>query len=272
MVTEAATAAEARGLQGAAATAHYLLSILHQEAGDTQRAETSTLRAAAAGRSADETTRANQLANTARCLLELETGISRSRKLIGEASEIVDQLGLELCELYWARGLLQRWDGDAETASASIARALALARKDEDRWREYKCLTWLAMIEQELGRNDDMQARCEDLGTVAARLGEDETPFVATLQALARLATDEVSAGEVLEDALRRLRNVDDKSYLAYALNSAARLYLRAGHLDQVRLYAAEALDAASAMRRDNEAESPVRCWHHVAKLNRAGI
>ena len=56
-------------------------------------------------------------------------------------------------------------------AIASIARALALARKDEDRWREYKCLTWLAMLEQELGRYDEMQARCAELRTVAARLG-----------------------------------------------------------------------------------------------------
>jgi len=62
--------AEALGLQAAAATGHYLLSVLHQEAGDAQQAETSTLRAAEAGRTADDTTRARQLANTARCLLE----------------------------------------------------------------------------------------------------------------------------------------------------------------------------------------------------------
>jgi DNA-binding SARP family transcriptional activator len=252
-VAEVANAAETLGLQAAAATGHYLLSVLHQEAGDTRRAESSTLSAAAAGRAADETTRAHQLANTARCLLELETEIGRSRDLIREAGGIVDSLGLELCELHWATGLLQRWDGEAEMAATSIARALALARKDEDRWREYKCLTWLAMLAQELGRYDEMQARCGDLRTVAARLGEDETPFVATLQGLALLAADQGSASDVLADALGRLRAVDDKSYLAYALNSAARLHLRAGRIDQVRLCAAEALHAASAMRRRNE-------------------
>ena len=92
-------------------------------------------------------------------------------------------------------------------AMASIARALELARKDEDRWREYKCLTWLAMIEQELGRYDEMQARCAELRAVAARLGEDETPFVATLQALALLAAGNASATDALADALRRLRD-----------------------------------------------------------------
>ena len=126
-------------------------------------AEASTLRAAAAGRAADDATRAHQLANTARCLLELETEIGRSRDLIREAAPLSTRFGLELCELHWARGLLHRWDGEAEMASASIARALALARKDEDRWREYKCLTWLAMLAQELSRYDEMQARCAEL-------------------------------------------------------------------------------------------------------------
>ena len=253
IVADAASAAEKLGLHAAAATAHYLLSVLHQEAGDSDRAETSTLRAAAVGRSADEATRANQLANTARCLLELETEIGRSRELIREGSAIVDALGLELCELHWAQGLLHRWDGEAELAVSSIARALALARKEEDRWREYKCLTWLAVLAQELGRYAEMQVRCEELRTVALRLGEDETPFVATLQALALLAGGDSSAPTMLADALQRLRAVDDKSYLAYALNSAAHVHLQAGRTDQAGLFAGEALAAASAMRRINE-------------------
>jgi DNA-binding SARP family transcriptional activator/tetratricopeptide (TPR) repeat protein len=248
-----ASAAEKLGLQAAAATAHYLLSVLHQEAGDTRQAEASTLRAAAAGRTADDSTLAHQLANTARCLLELETEIGRSRELIREADVFVRSLGLELCELHWARGLLHRWDGEAEMGCASLTRALALARRDEDRWREYKCLTWLAMLEQEQGRYDEMQARCGELSTVAARLGEDETPFVATLQGLALLGARKASALEIFANALERLRTVDDKSYLAYALNTAGCIHLRDGRIDQARLCATEALAAASAVCRNNE-------------------
>jgi hypothetical protein len=193
----------------------------------------------------------HQLANTARCLLELETEIGRSRELIREGSAIVAPLGLELCELHWARGLLARWDGEAEAALGALAQALALAHRDEDRWREYKCLTWLAMLAQELGRYDEMRARCQELRAVAARIGEDETPFVATLQALALLATGET--GAALTAALPGLRQIDDKSYLAYALNCAARLHLRAGRMGKVRACAAEALAAATAIRRGNE-------------------
>ena len=110
------------------------------------------------------------------------------------------------------------------------------------------------MLEQELGRYAEMQARCAELGTVAARLGEDETPFVATLQALALLAAGKASADDALADALRRLRAVDDKSYLAYALNSAAQLHLPGGtHRSGAPFAPAEALAAASAMRRQNE-------------------
>ncbi|MDO8981703.1 MAG: AAA family ATPase [Afipia sp.] len=252
-IAEATSAAEALGLQTAAATGHYLLSVLHQEAGDVQQAETSTLRAAEAGRAADDTTRARQLANTARCLLELETEIGRSRALIAEASAIAVPIGLELCELYWARGLLERWDGNEDQAVSSLARALDLARRDKDRWREYKCLTWLAMLERERGRYADMHARCTELETVAARLGDDETPFVKTLRALAGLATEEASADDALASALTRLRAVDDKSYLAYALNGAAHLYRHAGRTRQARLCASEALTVASVMRRHSE-------------------
>jgi tetratricopeptide (TPR) repeat protein len=211
------------------------------------------LRAADAGRAADGPTRAHQFANTARCLLELETGIGRSRELVAEAATIADSLGLELCELHWALGLLARWDGREDQATSSLACALAVARRNQDRWREYKCLTWLAMLALERGEHAEMHARCAELQVVAARVGEDETPLVETVQALAALATAEESAEAALASALARLRAVDDKSYLAYALNSAALVHRRAGRLEQARVHAGKALTVASVMRRRNE-------------------
>jgi tetratricopeptide (TPR) repeat protein len=252
-ISEATNAADALGLHATAATGHYLLSVLHQEAGDTRRAERSTLRAAEAGRAADEKTRAHQLANTARCLLELEAEIGRSRDLLAEAGTIADDLGLDLCELHWARGLLARWDGQEDFAHSSISRALVLARQNEDRWREYKCLTWLAMLAHESGRYADMDADCAELRAVALRVGEDETPFVETLQALVRLAAQDRRAKDALESALVRLRTVDDKTYLAYVLNGAARIHHKAGRIEAARQCATEALTAASVMQRPSE-------------------
>jgi hypothetical protein len=245
--------AEGLGLPAAAATGHYLLSVLHQEAGDTQRAERSTLSAAAAARPADDETRARQLANTARCLLELEAEVGRARDLLAEAGAIAASLGLALCELHWARGLLQRWDGRPDEAVRSLSQALALARQEEDRWREYKSLTWIALVERERGCFAEMQARCAELSTVAARLGEDETPFVESLRALALLATADPAAPQAMADALARLNAIDDKSYLAYALAEAARLHRRAGRPEDARRCAAAALELATIMRRRNE-------------------
>jgi DNA-binding SARP family transcriptional activator len=252
-VTAATRAAEQSGLGAAAATGHYLLSVLHQEAGDTLQAARSTLRAAAAGRASDEATRANQLANTARCLLELESRTEQARRLIAEADAISSALGLESCELHWARGLLQRWDGDMAGAICSIDSALTLARRAEDRWREYKCLSWLAVLEQELGRFAQMQARCDQLRSVASRLGEEGSPLTDTLRALAEMATTGASNTEALAKALAQLRAVDDKSYLAYALNRAAQLHWRARRVELARSCAAEALAVASIIRRRNE-------------------
>ena len=56
-----------------------------------------------------------------------------------------------------------------------------------------------------------------------------------------------------MASALTRLRAVDDKSYLAYALNGAAYLYRQAGRTKQARLCASEALTVASVMRRHSE-------------------
>ena len=53
--------------------------------------------------------------------------------------------------------------------------------------------------------------------------------------------------------ALAQLRAVDDKSYLAYALNGAARLHRQAGRVEQARLCAGGALTVALIMRRRNE-------------------
>jgi DNA-binding SARP family transcriptional activator/tetratricopeptide (TPR) repeat protein len=252
-ISDAVAAAEALGLNAVAATGHHLVSILDQESGDVHRAHTSSLRAAQVVRGTDPATSAQQLANTARCLLELEADVDQSRALIHEAETLAEPLGLELCELHWARGLIHRWGGEYDDAVPLLERALAMARDAEDRWREYKCLTWLAVFDLERGRTAATTARCAELMLVARKLGEAHLPFVATLEALARLSAGERGADKRLSCALDELRAVDDKSYLAYALNEAAVLHLRNGRVSEAVDCAAEALGVAETMQRNNE-------------------
>jgi hypothetical protein len=180
-LSQAIASVEEAGLHAAAATGHYLLSVLHQETGDTARAHDSTLRAALAGRGADRVTYARQLANTARCLIELETEIPRARALLSEAKDLLGPAGESTCELQWGYGLLERWQGNQDKTVGLIERALALAREPGDRWREYKCVTWLSMAELERGRYAAAQERCQELRTVAERLGQDEAPSADTI-------------------------------------------------------------------------------------------
>jgi tetratricopeptide (TPR) repeat protein len=249
----AVTAAEAMGLHAAAATGHHIMSILDQEAGDLERAHTHSLRAAQVGRGTEPATAAHQLANTARCLLELEADVVQARALVREAEALATPLGLDLCEVHWARGLVERWLGEHDLAAQRLERALSLARHAEDRWREYKCLTWLAVVDLERVRPSATTARCAELMQVARKLGEAHLPFVATLDALAQLSAGESGADARLDLALHDLRAVDDKSYLAYALNAAALIYVRNGHFVTASACASEALQVAGIMRRSNE-------------------
>ena len=68
-----------------------------------------------------------------------------------------------------------------------------------------------------------------------------------------RWQREKAPAEDALAEALAGLRTVDDKSYLAYALNAAARLHRQAGRVEQARVCAAEALKIALIMRRRNE-------------------
>jgi DNA-binding SARP family transcriptional activator/tetratricopeptide (TPR) repeat protein len=252
-LTTAVARARAAGLYAEAAAGFYLLSVLHQEAGDPGLAAESTMRAAAAGRDADQATAAGQLANTARCLAELEDEMGRARALVREAEAIAGRLDLEIAELDWARGLLQRWDGDLDAAAPLVERALALSRQAEDRWREHKCLTWIAIIELERGHLDLARTHCLELAGVAARMGDDDAPFARAVIALIQLAAAGPNGEAELARALALLRKVDDKSHLAYALNAAAQIYLGTGRPEPARTCAQEALAAATAMRRRSE-------------------
>ena len=74
-----------------------------------------------------------------------------------------------------------------------------------------------------------------------------------TLDALAQLASGEDRDDRKLVAALQQLRAIDDKSHLAYALNTAAALCLDMDRRDAARSYAREALSVAEVMQRTND-------------------
>ena len=242
------------GLQAEASAGLSALSILHQEEGDFARAKEDSLRAAEAGRTADPATSAGQLANTARCLAQIERDVPRARLLAAEAETLSARVGVDLPELSWALGLLRRWDGRSAEAAPLLERAAARFRLDQDRRRECMCLVTLAALELEEGRTAAAQARCAALRPLAERLHEagDEGPLAEALGALSGFAAGEGTADH-MDVALARLAALDSKAHLAHALNLAAEVRLSRGEGGDAASLAEQALAAATGVQRRSE-------------------
>ncbi len=254
-LSSAVAAAVAADLGADAATGYYLLSVLHQDEGHGAEAQATSLRAAEAGRSADAATSAAQLANTARCLIELELDVGRSRTLHAEAGAMLERSGRKAIDLFWSAALLKRWDGELDAAVPPMEEALQLAREEEDRLRECKCLAWLAAINLERGDPEATLACCEELRPLATKMGESgELPYVQALEALARLTLCLPGAAGGLEAAVQQLRVFDSKAHLAYVLNALADSAFAKGDLFEASRAAEDALVAAEATRRLSEA------------------
>ncbi len=264
--------AETLGLHEEAASGWEMLAYLRQRASDSGPAHAATLAAERMTRRADAATHCTQLANSGRCLLDIEADMQRGRELLAEAATQAAELRLEVMEIHWGRGLIARADGDLEAAHEALSNAVALARRAANHWRVFECMTWLAIVELEQGRHEDVLRHVDEIAAAAARMGQPQAPFAEALGALARQrqgggidevsgseqqpgqrGTDRTRAGPDLLSSLAALRELDDKAHLAYALNEAAAVALRGGRFDEAAGLAVEALAAAQAVRRPTE-------------------
>ena len=252
-IVRAIDAAQAHGLHAEAAAGWEILSYWRQQTGDAPGTQEATLAAERCTRRADAITHCRQLANTGRCLFDIEADVANGRALLAQAAALAAELELPVMELEWGRGLIARADGDLPAARASLERAVALARAAANHWREYECMLALATVEFELGRFDELLAHVEEVAVAASRMGESQVPFADALAALARLHRGERGAGAAVEAALAALRERDDKGHLAYALNAAADVALAAGDADSASGRAEEALAAATQVRRPTQ-------------------
>lgn len=279
-IESAIAAAEALALHAEAAAGWEILAFVQQRSSEPDKTLASTLAAERLTQRADPATHCQQLANSGRCLLDIEADPVRGRALLEEASELAAALGLRVMEIEWGRGLLARNDGDLDGARESLAGAVALARAAENHWREYECMVWLATVELEQGRFADVLRHVQEILAAAALMGDMPAPFAQGLAALARLRMREGTgdavhegagdaahegagdgphegagedAGEALAASLAALRALDDKAHLAYLLNEAAALALGDGRPEAAAACADEALAAARAVRRPSE-------------------
>ena len=250
---EAADTATALGLHNEAVSALHAQSWLQQWLNDTSGASQSALRAEEASRKADEITRCQQIANTGRCLLEVEQHIPRALALVDEAETMARTLQIDFVELQWALSHAVRWKGDLDRAHTLMTRAVELAREREERWREVECLIWLAMIDLDRRNSSTVEQYCDEIDEIAGRLDHALTPVSAVFRLLAQSIAGRNDLTSALDEALTSLREFDDKAHLAYALNFVADDALTRGEYSRARIAATEALIAAKAMSRSTE-------------------
>jgi hypothetical protein len=100
------------------------------------QAADASLHAAELGRGADGVTAARTIAATARCLLFLQREVERAESLLVEAQG----MGIESTELALGWGYLHSHQGRRAEATPYLERALVLAARDQDHWREWAAL------------------------------------------------------------------------------------------------------------------------------------
>jgi class 3 adenylate cyclase len=250
---EATDTAITLGLHSEVISALHAISWLQQWSNDARGASQTSLRAEEASRKADEITCCQQVANTGRCLLEVEQQVSRALVLIDEAEVMARALEIDFVELEWARSHAARWKGDLDRACALMTRAVELARLRGERWREVECLIWLAMIDLERQKSSSVEQYCDEIDEIAGRLDHALPPVSAVFRVLAQFGPGRRDLSSALDHALTSLRDFDDKAHLAFALNFASHDALARGQYSQARVAATEALTAARAMSRTTE-------------------
>jgi hypothetical protein len=212
-IAEATETARRNGLAKTAALGAHLLACLHEETNDYTGAAEATKQSAESSRRADPATAALSMATSAYCLLVLQRDVGRAEELLTQAQAI----GIPGHELSLGLGYLRAHQGRAGEAAPHLEEAFTIAASKQDHWREWIALTRLATLALEQGDTKLAMLHCARLHPVAAKMhGGSEVERAAVLESVARYA-----AGEPvdIDAALARLRAIDSKSDLAWALS-----------------------------------------------------
>jgi DNA-binding SARP family transcriptional activator len=246
--------AQSAGLSAEVSIGWELLSEMQEEEGNLTRAHESITMSEETSREADPETRVRMLARAGRCLVQTEQDVPKAKTMLEEAVVLCAPMKLVLPDIQMGLGLIKHWEGDYEAAESLLDQGYTSATAQLNHWIAFESLSRLVIVLLERGLPEVAEARCSDLEVLAAKLGEgSEVPFAATLRALAGLARGSSSAPTDVERALAKLREIDTKGHLAYALNFVAELDVSKGDLASGARRSEEALRAAESVGRRAE-------------------
>ena len=243
-LNQLAASASTLGLKDCEAIALETLIALNYDRGNFSNVCFHSLQAAQKGRFASPATTARMLAYSGWCLAEIEREMQRAEALLIEAQTLAARMGLEISDVSCGLGCVRRHQADFDSARSLLTQAWRMTQVEQDRWRECACLTYLVMVELESGNPDDAIAFCEELATVAAKIGGEGSEG-ATAVALDALARYMMGQQDQLEQSVLTLRQLDCQRMLAYILTFAAEIDLESSRVKLAITRAQAALDAA---------------------------
>jgi DNA-binding SARP family transcriptional activator len=232
----------------------HMLSVMSWETGEWSDAQRLSLQAELVSRSAEPGERVVAMAEAARCLAMLERDLGQADALLREATALSRRTSTDISALHDATGLLHLHKGDFDAAADEFRQARMLARSRGDRLSEFLALAHTVVVEIERERYAAALALCGELVAIGQKVRDgSDSPFSATLEALARYGAGDEAAIAALDDAIEGLRVADAKHRMIYALTRAARIDFARGDLERTRLRAQAALDLARPLDRPSD-------------------
>lgn len=214
-----------------------------------------SLHAAEVSRVASPVTAARLLAASGSCLAEIGREMVRAEALLLEAQSLSTRVGLQLAEVNSGLGSVHYHNGRYAEARPLLQQAWKLTKNDQDHWRGFTYLNYLAMLELEVGDPAAALPYCEEMATVAAKIqGEgSEGAVTAALTALTHYQLQQSEMNAELERAILSLHQVDAKRMLSYVLIGAAEIDLECDRPQLAVVRAETALKAALAINHPSE-------------------
>ncbi|OLP19358.1 hypothetical protein BST81_06305 [Leptolyngbya sp. 'hensonii'] len=248
--------AQSLGLNDAAAVGLETLVIWQFDRSNFTAVHHQSLQVAAASQAASPATAARMLAYSGSCLAEIGRDLIRAEALLESAQTLAARVGLEICDIFSGLGCVHRHHGRYPEARSLLQRACHLARAEQDHWREFTYISYLAMTELEAGNPEAALPYCDEMSAVAANIqGEGSEAAVAgALAALARYQRQPTAVlNQELNQGITTLQQVDTKRMLAYVLIGAATVDLRCGRPDLAVSHAETALQTAQIVNHPSE-------------------
>jgi DNA-binding SARP family transcriptional activator len=243
------------GLNDDAAIGLETLNILYYEQGEYTELHHNSLRSAELSQAASPAAAARALGLSGSCLTELGRDLIRAEALLLEARSLANRVGFEHCDIYAGLGMIELHKANCDAARTLSQRALQLAQRERDSWRECNCLTGLIMMELEAGDPIAALSYCETMKKLVAQLEgkESEDAVVEALMALAHYQLQDPTSAADLESAIVKLKQVDIKRVLAYVLIGAAEVDFAQKQFELAAVRAESALQAAKIMQHPSE-------------------